>query len=141
MYKRIFDNMKKESTFGLLLTIFTFMFLIYILFSTLSSNSFFDNLIYVFYVFMLFLISLYSWLYAFKYVVDINNDKILLKTLFKKLEINICDVEKYTCKRYLKSVFYQFELLVKGKKILINTRFKNEFMEILSDNNIKQEIK
>ena len=70
--------------------------------------------------------SLYGWLYAIKYRVEFDNERIYLKTLFKKIELNICDVKKYTCNRYRKSVFYQFNLFINDRKVLINTRYKDE---------------
>lgn len=83
-------------------------------------------------------ISLYVWLYALKYRVEFDDNKVSLKTLFRKVEFNICDIEKYTCNRYKKSVFYQFNLLIKNKKVLVNTRYKEEFETILKDNGIEQ---
>ena len=83
----------------------------------------------------------YVWLYAIKYNLKINKEKIVLRTLFRKVEINICNIEKYTCKRYRKSVFYQFNLFIKDKRILVNTRYKDEFIKILEENNIEQIIK
>ena len=50
-------------------------------------------------------------------------------------------IEEYTCNRYNKSVFYQFNLFIKGKKILVNTRYKEEFEKILEDNKIYQIVK
>lgn len=35
-------------------------------------------------------------------------------------------------------MFYQFNLFIKGKKVLINTRYKDEFEKILKDHNIEQ---
>ena len=84
---------------------------------------------------------LYGYLYAIKYKVEFDNNKLYLKTLFKKIELNICDVKKYTCNRYRKSVFYQFNLFINDKKILINTRYKDEFEKVLKDYKIEQIIK
>ena len=81
---------------------------------------------------------LYGWLYAVTYKVEFNGDKVYLRTLFKKIELNIDDIEKYTVRRYRKSVFYQFNLFINGKKILINTRYRDEFENVLIENNIKQ---
>ena len=86
-------------------------------------------------------IGLYGWLYATNYRVEFNDERIYLKTLFKKIELNICDVKKYTCNRYRKSVFYQFNLFINDRKVLINTRYKDEFEKVLKDNNIDQIIK
>ncbi len=43
--------------------------------------------------------------------------------------------------RYRKSVFYQFNLFINGKKVLINTRYKDEFKKVLKDNKIEEIIK
>lgn len=84
---------------------------------------------------------LFLYLYAYKYEVIATTEKIYLKTLFRKIELNICDIEKYSCNRYRKTVFYQFNLFIKGKKILINTRYKDEFEKILKDWKIEEIIR
>jgi len=38
-------------------------------------------------------------------------------------------------------VFYQFNLFINDKKILINTRYKDEFEKVLKDYKIEQIIK
>ncbi len=81
---------------------------------------------------------LYCWLYAIKYKLIITEEKIMLQTLFKKVNINIRDIKRYTCKRNRKTVFYQFSLYIKDKRIIVNTRYKEEFQEILRLNNIEQ---
>ena len=86
-------------------------------------------------------IGLYGWLYSIKYRLEFDNEKIYLKTLFRTIELNICDVKKYTCSRYRKSVFYQFNLFINDKKVLINTRYKDEFEKVLKDYKIEQIIK
>ena len=100
-----------------------------------------DILLIFLWCFILGSISLYGWLYALKYRVEFDNEKIYLKTLFRTIELNICDVKKYTCNRYRKSVFYQFNLFINDKKILINTRYKDEFEKVLNDYKIEQIIK
>lgn len=47
----------------------------------------------------------------------------------------------YMQNRYRKSVFYQFNLFINGKKVLINTRYKDEFKKVLKDNKIEEIIK
>ena len=86
-------------------------------------------------------IGLYGWLYSIKYRLEFDNEKVYLKTLFRKIELNICDVKKYTCSRYRKSVFYQFNLFINDKKVLINTRYKDEFEKVLKEYKIEQIIK
>lgn len=74
---------------------------------------------------------LYGYLYTYKYQVIVTNEKIVLKTLFRNIEIKIKDIKTYNCKRYRKSVFYQFLVFYKENKTLINTRYKDEFEKIL----------
>ncbi len=83
-------------------------------------------------------IGLCGWLYSIKYEVVIDDKHILLKTLFRKLELNISDIKKFSYKRYKKPNFYQFILFVKDKKILLYTRYKEEFENILSKNKIEK---
>ena len=84
---------------------------------------------------------LYGYLYAYKYKVVVTNEKIVLKTLFKSVEVQFKDIKTYNCKRYRKSEFYQFLVFCKEKKILINTRYKDEFEKVLKDYKIEQIIK
>lgn len=92
-----------------------------------------DILLFFLWGFILGSISLYGWLYALKYRVEFDNEKVYLKTLFRTMELNIGDIKKYTCNRYRKSVFYQFNLFINDKKVLINTRYKDEFEKVLKD--------
>ena len=142
---QIIDGMKKEGRpfrnlmiFGYILTVLAPLFV-----SLINNEKYIGKDIVLFVVtwFMFGSIGLYGWLYALKYRVEFYSDKILLKTLFRRVELNICDIEEYTCNRYNKSVFYQFNLFIKGKKILVNTRYKEEFEKILEDNKIYQIVK
>lgn len=87
------------------------------------------------------IIGLYCWLYSIKYQVCIDDKRILLKTLFKKETIDICNIENYFYKRYKKSKFYQFYLTVKGNKVVVITRYKEDFENILIKNKIEKIIK
>ena len=84
---------------------------------------------------------LYGYLYVYKYKVVVTNEKIVLKTLVKSVEVQFKDIKTYNCKRYRKSEFYQFNLFIKDKKVLINTRYKDEFEKVLKDYKIEQIIK
>ena len=77
---------------------------------------------------------LYRYLYACKYKIIVNGEKINLKTLFKNIEIEFKDVKTYHCKRYRKSQFYRFTVFYKDQRICIYTRFKNELEELLKEN-------
>lgn len=84
---------------------------------------------------------LYGYLYAYKYKVVVTNEKIVLKTLFKSVEVRFKDIKTYNCNRYRKSLFYQFNLFINDRKVLINTRYKDEFEKVLKNNKIEQIIK
>ena len=101
----------------------------------------YKNILIIVIYFIFGTIGLYGWFYSSKYKLEFDSKKISLKTLFKKIELNVCDIDKYICNRYRKSVFYQFTLFIKDKKVLINTRYKDEFEKVLKDNKIEQTIK
>lgn len=145
MNDKIIDDMKAERKLGIELTFFSFFCAI----STMISKyiPFFEgfepNLLITMYTlyFTSCALGIYGWIYAVKYRVEIDNDRVYLKTLFKKIEINICDIKEYSCKKYRKSVFYQFYLFTENKKIVINTRYKDEFEKILKAHDINQVLK
>ena len=145
MDNKIIDGMKKESKKARNVTILCYLFAILIPLSyyLLSNEKYSDNdvLIIFLWCFALGTFSLYGWLYALKYKVEFNDEKVYLKTLFKEIKLNICDVDKFTYNRFRKSVFYQFHLFIKDKKVLINTRYKDEFAKVLRDHKIEQIIK
>ena len=138
--KMIEDGMKKESKLSLILIILgygvTILILLCWLFGLEEENIKAIIMLCIF-QFMLGTFGLYSWLYAIKYKLEFDNEKIHLKTLFRKIELNVKDIEKYTIKRYRKSEFFQFNLFIKDKKVLINTRYKDEFIKILSVKHLK----
>jgi hypothetical protein len=82
------------------------------------------------------LFGLYGWLYSLKYNVVITEDKIIVKTIFKHMVLQLKDIRNYSYKRYRKTVFYQFKLYAKDKTILISTRYKNEVIEHLGSKGI-----
>jgi hypothetical protein len=140
-FENINDGMKKEGIPFRTITIVSFaLFLLTFVYMFLNNKSLYDKeALSMFLMFLMFaIIGLYGWLYSANYRVVINNTQILLKTLFCNKQYNICDVEKYTCNRYKKSVFYQFTLFIKGKRVLVNTRYKEEFETILRENRIEQ---
>lgn len=142
MNDKIIDGMKKEGKPFKYVMIFGYVFAILML---LSNYFIFDVkysdavILKIFIIYLMFgTFGLYGWLYAVTYKVEFTDDKVYLRTLFKKIKFNIIDIEKYTVKRYRKSVFYQFHLFINGKKILINTRYKDEFENILKSKGISQ---
>ena len=131
------DDMKKEGKgFVYAFTVCLILFLLTVvqIFLTKRKHVFGNTDIAKLIVFGFFtLLSLYGWLYALKYRLEITEEKISLKTLFKRVEILITDISCYTCKRYGKSVFYQFMLRAKNRKVLISTRHPEIVVNILED--------
>ena len=58
-----------------------------------------------------------------------------------KKEIDITDIEKYKCKKARRTALYKFNLYINGKKVLICTRYKEEFENILKDNNVQNVVR
>lgn len=145
MNNKIIDGMRKEGKPFRNIMLFGYIFAILMPLSVylMNNDKYSDKDIILFAIagVMFGTIGLYGWLYAIKYRLEFDNEKVYLKTLFRKIELNICDVKKYSCNRYKKSVFYQFNLFIKDKKVLINTRYKDEFEKILKDYKIEQIIK
>ena len=75
---------------------------------------------------MVTLYGLYSFLYSIIYKLEFDEEKITLRTLFRKVEINIGDIDKYSFSKYGATVYYQFNLYVKDKPISLNTKFVYE---------------
>lgn len=145
MNNKTIDGMRKEGKPFRNIMLFGYIFAILMPLSIylMNNDKYSDNDIILFAIagVMFGTIGLYGWIYAIKYRLEFDNEKIYLKTLFRKIEINICDVKKYTCTRYGKSVFYQFNLFINDRKVLINTRYKDEFEEVLKNNKIELIIK
>ena len=82
---------------------------------------------------------LYGYLYTYKYKFIATNEKIVLKTLFKTIEIKNEDIKTYKCKRYKKSEFHQFFVFCNKKKFLINTKYRDDLEKLLKEitSNIK----
>ena len=145
MNNKIIDGMRKEGKPFRNIMFFGYIFAILMPLSIylMNNDKYSDKDIILFAIagVMFGTIGLYGWLYSIKYRLEFNNQKVYLKTLFRKIELNLYDVKKYTCNRYRKSVFYQFKLFTNDRKVLINTRYKDEFEKILKDNKIEQIIK
>lgn len=76
-------------------------------------------------------------LFGLKYQVSISQETIIIKTLFKKIEIHVSDIETYTYKRYNgSSILYAFKFIVAKKKKTLITRYKDELLEFLNQNQI-----
>lgn len=140
MNKNIIDRMKNEGKpfrntmiIGYILAV---MFPLAIIISNNDKYTYSDIISFVIAFFIIGSIGLYGWLYAIKYRLKITKDKLFLKTLFKKININMEEINYYNCKRYRKSVFYQFRLYTSKKKFLVSTRYKDELKKVLYDNKI-----
>ena len=125
MDKHIIDGMKKEGKKSKYLMIVGYLLAILtplvITFTQNTKYSKTDIILICVFCFAFGTLGLYIWLYTIKYHLEITESKIMLKTLFRNLEINIRDITNYTYDIYGKSVFYQFRLSVKGKEFLLNT--------------------
>lgn len=145
MNNKIIDGMRKEGKPFRNIMLFGYIFSILMPLSIYLMNndkySDKDMILFAIAGIMFGTIGLYGWLYSMKYRLEFDSEKVYLKTLFRKIELNIGDVKKYTCNRYRKSVFYQFNLFINNRKVLINTRYKDEFEKVLKDNKIEQIIK
>ena len=128
MNNKIIDGMRKEGKPFRNIMLFGYIFAILMPLSIylMNNDKYSDKDIILFAIagVMFGTIGLYGWLYSIKYRLEFDNEKVYLKTLFKKIEFNIRDVEKYICNRYRKSVFYQFRLFIKGKKILKDNKIE-----------------
>ena len=138
----ILDDMKKEgrrfgsvAILGYILSISILLFGFFTDFEKYSRRD--VSIIFVF-CFVIGTICLYSWLYALKYKLEITEDEVAIRTLFKRTQIYISEITNYTCTRYRKSVFYQFRLFTDNRTILVNTRYKNEFEELLANHKIEK---
>lgn len=141
MKHKIIDGMKKEGKLFLIIMIVSIvLFLLTFVYAYVNNKALQEKeVLSMFCVFLLFaIIGLYCWLYSITYKVYIDEEQILLKTLFRKVKIDICNIEGYSYKRYKKSKFYQFYLSVNGKKVLVNTRYKEDFENLLIENKIER---
>lgn len=88
----------------------------------------------LFFSILFFVMGCYS-LFGLKYQVSISQETIIIKTLFKKIEIHVSDIETYTYKRYNRSsILYAFKFIVAKKKETLITRYKDELLEFLNQN-------
>ena len=134
MDRHIVDTMKKESKWFFFLMLFGYVILALIFVGMkINDTDWDDNIVQIALGFFAGSFGLYGWLYGITYKIEISQEKVLIKTLFRRFNINIADIETYTCERYRKSAFYQFNLFTKDKHFLLNTRYKQEFMDILQN--------
>lgn len=127
------DNLKKESK-RVLLT-FILCYIVALIFPLLYYIDYdMDDIL--FFSILFFVMGCYS-LFGLKYQVSISQETIIIKTLFKKIEIHVSDIETYTYKRYNgSSILYAFKFIVAKKKKTLITRYKDELLEFLNQNQI-----
>ena len=127
------DNLKKESK-RVLLT-FILCYIVALIFPLLYNIDYdMDDIL--FFSILFFVMGCYS-LFGLKYQVSISQETIIIKTLFKKIEIHVSDIETYTYKRYNRSsILYAFKFIVAKKKKTLITRYKDELLEFLNQNQI-----
>ena len=79
-----------------------------------------------------FLISLYMFLYALIYRVETYTDRIIYRSLFRKVEISINTIKTFKFIRYYKTGFYQYKICyANDKHIKISTKHNIGFTELL----------
>ena len=137
------DDMKKESNVCLapIILFFAFALIVPIVIKFIyQGDGFSDKDILLSSVLFILLgcYFLYLYLYAVTYSLTVTTDKIKLKTLFRKTDLNLSDIKQYQYKRYRKSVFYQFTFFYADKKIVINTRYQDALVRIL-EHSLKQD--
>lgn len=86
--------------------------------------------------FFLTLFAFYYLLETLFYKLEVTENKIYTRTLFKKIEYNFKGSEICRYKRHRNSSLYQFSLRSETGGILVTTRYKEEFLKILEKHNI-----
>ncbi len=76
----------------------------------------------------------FTWLYRANYRIEVTEQKIYIKTLFKEIEINIWDITSYTYLKNKDQELCAFILYYKNTNQVIKTRFGNELGVILREN-------
>ncbi len=137
MEKYIEDNMKKEIKIPLLCTIFIYFLFAVRLYMVFQRNENWTEGEHSLLLPLDFLggtIGGISCIYVAKYRVKISKEKIIIKSLFVKKEVNIYEVEKYSYKWNKIYKIYQYTLYIENKKVMFNSHYKNEIEQILNEN-------
>ena len=99
-----------------------------------------DVVISAVFFFLCFLLSLYVFLYGLNYHLIVGTDKIILKTLFGKKDINIDSVNSFRFIRFYKSGFGQFVVRYGDRKsVKISTKHVPEFVNLLKNAGAEEE--
>lgn len=139
------DNYKKESWLPILGFIATLIASLRILlFDIIGIYSFYESAmgkkqaITIFVIFcVLALHALYLLIAIMSYKLEVTEDKIYLRSLFKKSEYNFNDSEICRYKRHRNTSLYRFSLKSENDEILVTTRYKEELLKILEKHNIQ----
>ena len=139
MGKLIFTDDRKK---------YSYAFIIFMVFATIGSVLF--PVTYTFYfhaakaeiikVSIIFpltdLIAFFAFLYCHFYKLEVYEDAIKLRTLYRKIEINLSDIERFSSTKYGLSTYYMFKIytkLSKPKSIVVYTKHYYEFTKLLSE--------
>lgn len=137
MEKYIDDNMKKEIKIPLLSAFFGyFLFAIrlYIAFQRNENWTEGELSLSLLMCFLLGTIGVFVGIYLLAYRVKISKEKIIIKSLFGKKEVNIYEVEKYSYTWNKIYKIYQYTFYIGNKKLMFNSHYKNEIEQILNEN-------
>ena len=130
----ISDNMKKESKFYLgWMIVFLVLALGNLIGGILLKDPIKETVVLSIAFVLVACYCFYGVLYARRYNLTVTKEQIKLKTLFRTVIIRLSDIKEYTYKQYMRSVFYQFKLRYLNKKIVISTRYREEFEQILQN--------
>ena len=135
----ISDNMKKESIVIRSIMILSFVLTVGFPIAGVIHDYFhqdcplLDIIIIDLVYFLLACFFLFEYIYTIKYNVMITKKQIQLKTMFKKLIINVADIKKYTYKRIAISGLYRFKIFYLDKMIIINTRYYETLDKMLKE--------
>lgn len=135
------DTMKKSAPLGLLLTFFSFAtaggMIIQVMRDPTLLTEFVKKLIIGF--ILMGLVGIYAWLDLITYEFILEDDKISVKKLFKKTEIQMSDISHYSYRLYTKfSGQYIFVVHTENSAFSFYTRHNDELLKALQDHGIEQ---
>lgn len=86
---------------------------------------------------ILFIIFVFNWLKYFKYSLEFDNERILIK-FFKVNVINVKDIDYYVCSSTKNKKTYNVAMFLNDKKIIIRTSHIEELTAVFDNNNIQK---
>lgn len=134
------DNMRKESKrFLIIATVCLLLSVLTPIAYVLNANTSSWDFIKICLMYAIFGVAcLFMWVSAKRYELLITQERAIIRTMFRKYEIDLHNVMAYTCKRYRKSEFYQFTLVTENKKIMVSTHYKEKVIAILQNAKIPE---